>query len=414
MKLLDRASEIHEEGITPDSPEAIIPEARMRARRRHLISVITVVSVVAAGLATGLLLSFSPRVAKRSPAGESARSVATVRSYGALPVHPYVLTVASNGDLYVVDTGRDQILKRLPSGQFEVVAGDGRYGFSGDGGPAVHAELRLDYQSGVAVAKDGSIYFSDSQNGRVRVVEPDGDIATVAGGGKVPLSQKPIPALAADFGTPWQLFGLAIGPNGDLYIGTENGVYRLSGSTLYWVVGSAKVTFPKNWGGVYSNPAIQNDFSSATRLAFDGKGDLLVAGGGGWGLYEKTTTGKLRFIENFRGDGFWGSLAEAPDGTVVLAGGAIGTGGGVGTRGYGLARFYPNGRIEPISGNLSAALGRSSGPHHDENFFRTGDGVAVAPNGTIYADTNTGNALTSVNAIVAVEPDGQVRALWRS
>jgi hypothetical protein len=413
MKVLERVSSTREEG-DPDSPEAILPEARTRARRRRLLSVAAAVAVVAAGLAVGLSLSYSSRVSRRSRPGVSARSVATVRSYGAVPVHPYGLTVAPNGYLYVVDTGRDQIIRRLPSGRFEVVAGDGKHGFSGDGGPAVHAELRLDYQSGIAVAQDGSVYFSDSQNGRVRVVDPDGDISTVAGGGKVPPGEKPIAALAADFGTPWQLFGLTIGPNGDLYIGTENGVYRLSDSKLYWVVGSAKVSFPKNWGGVYSNPAIENDFSSATRLAFDGKGDLLVAGGGGWGLYEKTPTGELRFIENFRGDGYWGSLAEAPDGTVVLAGGAIGTGGGVGTRGYGLARFYPNGRIEPISGNLSAALGRSSGPHHDENFFRTGDGVAVAPNGTIYADTNTGNAMTSVNAIIAVERGGEVRPLWRS
>jgi hypothetical protein len=45
----------------------------------------------------------------------------------------------------------------------------------------------------------------------------------------------------------------------------------------------------------------------------------LVAGGGGYGLYEKAASGALVFVENFRGDGSWGTLAESPDGDVILS-----------------------------------------------------------------------------------------------
>jgi hypothetical protein len=75
--------------------------------------------------------------------------------------------------------------------------------------------------------------------------------------------------------------GLAIGPGGELYIATADGVYRLGNDgRLYWVVGEGK-PLPPNWGGVYSNPGIQNDFTNANHLAFDAHGDLFVAGGGG-------------------------------------------------------------------------------------------------------------------------------------
>jgi hypothetical protein len=127
----------------------------------------------------------------------------------------------------------------------------------------------------------------------------------------------------------------------------------------------------------------------------------LVAGGGGWGLYEQTNTGTQRFVENFRGDGFWGSLAPAPDGSVVLASDS------------GLARFEPSGTIQSIPAqSLSAALDASRAK--SRNLFIGGDGVAAAPGGTMYVDTNTGNTFTSVTAIIAVSPNGKVRTVWSS
>ncbi|HTW06335.1 MAG TPA: hypothetical protein VME46_02425 [Acidimicrobiales bacterium] len=119
--------------------------------------------------------------------------------------------------------------------------------------------------------------------------------------------------------------GLAIGPGSELYIATGTGAYRLGDDgRLYWVVGEDK-SLPPGWGGVYSNPAIQNDFTNAYHLAFDSHDDLFVAGGGGFGLYERTATGRLRLVEVLRAQGGSpGSLASAPDGTVVAASGRWG------------------------------------------------------------------------------------------
>ena len=137
---------------------------------------------------------------------------------------PHGLAVARNGDLYIVDTGRDQVLRRLPPGILQVVAGNGHRGFSGDGGPARDAELSLANDSGIAVARNGTLDIADSGNGRVRAVLANGIIETVAGDGKrggpgQGLILHKTPALDTSLG---EAAGLAIGPNGDLYIAAAN------------------------------------------------------------------------------------------------------------------------------------------------------------------------------------------------
>src|SRR5205807_2623746 len=59
--------------------------------------------------------------------------------------------------------------------------GDGSYGFSGDGGPAVNAKLNA--PTGVAVDRDGNVFVADYNNRRVRKVSPSGMITTIAGDG---------------------------------------------------------------------------------------------------------------------------------------------------------------------------------------------------------------------------------------
>src|SRR5262249_52112485 len=103
-----------------------------------------------------------------------------------------------------------------PDGVITTVAGDGSYRFGGDGGPATAAPLYDPF--GVAVGPDGSLYIADTDNNRVRRGGPDGIITTVAGNGDRAFrgGGGGGPANAAQLTRP---IGVAVGPDGSLYIG---------------------------------------------------------------------------------------------------------------------------------------------------------------------------------------------------
>ena len=237
--------------------QALIKEARRRRRRRWAARLLVGVVLLGGGGAVAVLTISGTRSAS---GGASATGGVPPTAVGGPLKHPYGLTVARNGDLYVVDVGRDQVLRRLPSGKFHVVAGDGRRGFSGDGGPATAAALNLSVSSGIVIANDGTLYIADAGNDRVRAVSPDGTIKTVAGDGRSGrddgLILRTTPAFEASFGAP---SGLAIGPNGDLYIAAGNVLRLTPGGLIEWVAGR-RGAFACGFG-IYCNPAGEADFT---------------------------------------------------------------------------------------------------------------------------------------------------------
>lgn len=127
--------------------------------------------------------------------------------------YPYGLAVDSSGALYIADTIHCRILKVDPEGVIATVAGSGRDGHSGDGGPAVLARLAL--PMGLALDAQGNLYIADYLNRRVRRVSPDGIITTVAGDGQAGYSGDGGPAPAAQLDYP---HGVAVDAEGRLYV----------------------------------------------------------------------------------------------------------------------------------------------------------------------------------------------------
>ncbi len=237
--------------------------------------------------------------------------------------------------------------------------------------------------------------------GKSAAVLPNGTIETVAGDGRDGWLYGASPALEASIGP---VAGLAIGPNGDLYIAANNVLRLTPDGMLDWVAGTRWNLGLPACGSIECNPAGEVDLSDPVSLAFDAAGDLFVSDNNGFGLYEIAANGALTYLGQFRGDGAAGALATAPNGTVIEA------------WRFGLTRLIPH-EVTTAAHNLGydtkldAVLG---GHGKDQNVFIEGDGVAVAPSGNIYVDTNTGNTFTTVSALVQVGPDGQVKSLWRS
>ena len=121
-----------------------------------------------------------------------------------------------DGSLYIADSGITRIRKVDSEGIITTFAGTGRYGFSGDGGPAKLAQLYS--PSGVKVADDGTIYISDTWNNRIRKISPDGIINTIAGDGIRGTSGDGGPAADAQVYNPGLI---TIDSNDDVYFSDE-------------------------------------------------------------------------------------------------------------------------------------------------------------------------------------------------
>lgn len=133
--------------------------------------------------------------------------------------NPYSAAVAPDGSVYIADSGNHAIRRVNREGLITTVAGNGAlcdslYGGTtcGDGGAATDAGLN--FPTGVAFGPDGSWYISDAENRRIRKVDPDGKISTFAGG--VDDYSDGIPATEA--GLCWVYGKVAVADDGSVFI----------------------------------------------------------------------------------------------------------------------------------------------------------------------------------------------------
>ncbi|HTM47440.1 MAG TPA: NHL repeat-containing protein, partial [Bryobacteraceae bacterium] len=123
------------------------------------------------------------------------------------------LAVDRSGNVYIADPDNHRVRRVNPQGIIQTVAGQGYPGFSGDGGPASQARLNAPY--GLATDAAGALYIADLGNNRVRKVTPDGVITTVAGTGQAASGGDGSKAPEAQLNGPRNV---AVDSAGNLYI----------------------------------------------------------------------------------------------------------------------------------------------------------------------------------------------------
>ncbi len=121
---------------------------------------------------------------------------------------PGGLAMDAAGALYIADT-HNQRLRVVRAGTITTVAGTGAPGFGGDGAPAATARLALPH--GVSVDGAGNVYVADTNNHRVRRIAPDGSMETIAGNGVEAFRGDGGLAVAASLSAPR---GVAVSPGG--------------------------------------------------------------------------------------------------------------------------------------------------------------------------------------------------------
>ncbi|MGZ5445925.1 MAG: NHL domain-containing protein [Thermoanaerobaculia bacterium] len=135
---------------------------------------------------------------------------------------PERIALGPDGSIYLTEPFRARVRRITPDGIITRFAGGNELGYSGDGGPAVNAQLT--WPTSIAVAADGTVYVSEHTVGRIRRITTDGRISTVAGGGSAAITEGADARQVALYAHT----EIATAEDGTLYLGAKAGsVWRL-------------------------------------------------------------------------------------------------------------------------------------------------------------------------------------------
>lgn len=131
---------------------------------------------------------------------------------------PSAVAFDPGGNLYIADYTNNRIRMVNTSSIISTFAGNGSGSFSGDGGQATAASMWI--PTGVGADGAGNVYICDHNNSRIRVVNTSGTITTIAGNGTFGYGGDGGPAILGIFNGAEQI---AVDPAGNIYIAESGG-----------------------------------------------------------------------------------------------------------------------------------------------------------------------------------------------
>lgn len=188
----------------------------------------------------------------------------------ALLNHPSAIAVNPLGEIFIADTGNHCIRKVNRQGIITTIAGTGKAGYSGDGGPASQAQLKS--PGGLAISPEGELYIADTGNHVIRKVDKEGKIWTVVGTGADGYTEGEALHPYVPLSTP---MGIAFDPQGRLcFTEMMNQILRRleKGGKLIPIAGNGHRQFSGD-----GLPATQTSIYFPTDLAWDSQGRLYIA-----------------------------------------------------------------------------------------------------------------------------------------
>lgn len=316
------------------------------------------------------------------------------------------LAVGADGSVYLTESTGNRVRRVLPDGTITTIAGRNLQSFGGDGGPAKDALLYS--PRGVAVDADGTVYVADHHNNRVRAIDPDGIIDTVAGNGDGGYAGDGASAVDAALNMPT---GLALDVDGSLLIADSGNhrIRRVRNGVITTIAGTGD---PGNTGGPGGDgdgtgelgdggPAVDATLHEPVSVTVDGDGYLVA----------DTLNHKIRRIDrhgvistvagggtrNYGTDGVPATDTNlfAPERALRLGDGTMAI---ADTRGARVRRVDGAGIISGVAGNYYDSFSGDGGPATRAQLSGP-SAMTVAPSGDVYfADGGNGGIVRRVRS----------------
>jgi sugar lactone lactonase YvrE/lysophospholipase L1-like esterase len=234
-------------------------------------------------------------------------------------VGPFGVDFDQSGNAFLVEIAGHRVLKIDRQGVLTRVGGTGEKGDAGDGGPARKAEFNGMHS--LAVAPNGDIFVADTWNNRLRKIDPrTGTITALAGTGKKGYSGDGGPAARAEFGG---IYCVALDPKGERLVLTDLDnrrirVVELATGVVTTAAGNGEKGKPADGADARSSPLVD-----PRAAVLDARGNLWILERGGNALRVVDSAGKIRTVI---GDGKGDVTMKGPkhlcidrDGNVIIA-----------------------------------------------------------------------------------------------
>jgi len=294
--------------------------------------------------------------------------------------NPNGVAVDAGGNLYIADIFNDRIRKVDTNSVITTFAG--RFGgvFSGDNGPATEAGM-FDV-AGVAVDEKGNVYIADMDNYRVRKVNTNGIISTVAGNGNFGYTGDNVAATQTALASP---AAVAVDVAGNIYIADlfNSRIRKVNAQGVITTFAGAGIADYSGDGG----PATQARIDTPEGVAVDRQGNVYIADSVSGVVRRVDTAGIITTFAGNGKDGFDGDGGPATQARLSSPRGvAAGADGSVYIADTGndrIRQVAPNGVITTVAGNGQTGYNGDGISATQASFFEPA-GLAVDPFGSVY------------------------------
>ncbi len=307
---------------------------------------------------------------------------------------PFGLDIDPEGNFYLIEMTGHRLSKISPQGAFTSLAGNGKPGNGGDGGPAARAQLNGPHA--LAVSQSGDVYIADTWNHRIRRYDQKtGELQAFAGTGEKGFSGDGGDASQAQFGDVYCIC-FDSDDHQMLIADLDNRRIRsinMSSGVITTIAGNGQKGNPDDGALATLSPLVD-----PRAVAIDKQGNIYILERSGHALRVVDRQGKIHTVAGTGKPGLEGDGGDAQqamlngpkhlcvdqNGSVLIAD----------SENHVIRRYQPEtGKISRVAGTGRRGRGRLDGPPLNVELDRP-HGVFVAPDGALYiSDSGNGRVL---------------------